>query len=114
MALGTSIIVLPMRNPILFAKETASLDQLSEGRLILGVGAGWMEDEFKTLGCNFRDRGQIMDEQIRAIRELWTSNDPTFDGPLFKFSEITFLPKPFQKRDHQYGSVGLLYKLSSE
>lgn len=94
--LGTSIIVLPMRNPILFAKETATLDQLSDGRLILGLGAGWMEDEFATLGSNFRDRGRIMNEQIRLLRELWTSGEPKFDGRFFKLSDVAFLPKPAQ------------------
>jgi probable F420-dependent oxidoreductase len=95
--LGTSIIVLPMRNPILFAKETATLDQFSDGRVILGLGAGWMDDEFATLGSNFRDRGKIMDEQIKLVRELWTNSEPRFDGRFFKVSDIAFLPKPVQK-----------------
>ena len=91
--LGTSIIVLPMRNPILFAKQTATLDQLSDGRLILGLGAGWMEDEFATLGSNFHDRGKMMDEQIQLLRNLWTHSEPKFDGNFFKFNEIAFSPK---------------------
>lgn len=95
--LGTSIIVLPMRNPILFAKQTATLDQLSDGRLILGLGAGWMEDEFATLGSNFHDRGKIMDEQIQLLRNLWTHAEPKFDGNFFKFSEIAFSPKSAQE-----------------
>jgi probable F420-dependent oxidoreductase len=95
--LGTSIIVLPMRNPIIFAKQTATLDQFSDGRLILGLGAGWMDDEFSTLGFNFRDRGKIMDEQIRILRTLWTEDQPKFDGRFFKFSDIAFLPKPVQE-----------------
>jgi probable F420-dependent oxidoreductase len=99
--LGTSIIVLPMRNPIIFAKQTATLDQLSDGRLILGLGAGWMDDEFATLGFNFRDRGKIMNEQIRLLRILWTEAKPEFDGHFFKFSEIAFLPKPVQETGPQ-------------
>ena len=99
--LGTSIIVLPMRNPILFAKQTATLDQLSDGRLILGLGAGWMDDEFATLGFNFRDRGKIMNEQIRLLRILWTEAKPKFDGHFFKFSDIAFLPKSVQENGPQ-------------
>ncbi|MGA8858062.1 MAG: LLM class F420-dependent oxidoreductase [Candidatus Bathyarchaeia archaeon] len=95
--LGTSIIVLPLRNPIIFAKQTATLDQLSDGRLILGLGAGWMDDEFATLGFNFRDRGKIMSEQIRILRILWTEDQPEFNGHFFKFSDIVFLPKPVQE-----------------
>ena len=95
--LGTSIIILPMRNPILFAKQTATLDQLSDGRLILGVGAGWMEDEFATLGSNFHDRGKIMDEQIQLLRELWTHTEPKFNGQFFKLSDVAFSPKSRQE-----------------
>jgi len=97
MKLGTSIIVLPMRNPILFAKQTATLDQLSDGRLILGLGAGWMEDEFATLGSNFHDRGKMMDEQIRLLRELWTHPEPKFEGRFFKISDVAFSPKSSQE-----------------
>lgn len=99
--LGTSIIVLPMRNPVIFAKQTATLDQLSDGRLILGVGAGWMEDEFATLEFNFHDRGKIMSEQIRILRILWTEDQPEFNGHFFKFSDIVFLPKPVQETGPQ-------------
>lgn len=99
--LGTSIIVLPMRNAMTFAKQTATLDQLSEGRLILGLGAGWMQDEFATLGFNFHDRGKIMDEQIRVLRTLWTADQPEFNGRFFKFSDIAFLPKPVQETGPQ-------------
>ena len=95
--LGTSIIVLPMRNPLIFAKQTATLDQLSDGRLILGLGAGWMDDEFATLGSNFHERGQLMNEQIRILKTLWTQDQPQFNGRFFKFRDIAFLPKPIQK-----------------
>jgi probable F420-dependent oxidoreductase len=99
--LGTSIIVLPMRNPITFAKQTATLDQLSEGRLILGLGAGWMEDEFARLGFNFHDRGRIMDEQMRTLRILWTEDRPEFNGHFFKLDNMAFLPKPVQDKGPQ-------------
>jgi len=95
--LGTSIIVLPMRNPVLFAKQTATLDQLSDGRLILGLGAGWMEDEFATLSSNFHERGKIMDEQIRLLRNLWTHTEPTFNGQFYKVNDIAFSPKSVQE-----------------
>jgi probable F420-dependent oxidoreductase len=95
--LGTSIIVLPMRNPILFAKQTATLDQLSGGRLILGLGAGWMHDEFATLGFDFQKRGRIMDEQIRLLRVLWTGESAKFEGRFFRFNEIAFEPTAAQR-----------------
>ena len=78
--LGTSVIVLPPRNPVLIAKETASLDALSSGRLIFGIGAGWMEREFGFLGSRFDDRGARFEEYLLAIREYWTAPDPSFDG----------------------------------
>ena len=65
--LGTSVIVLPMRNPILLAKQIATLDALSDGRVILGLGVGWNEPEFKLLGANFKNRGLLMTEYIKAI-----------------------------------------------
>lgn len=96
--LGTSIIVLPMRNPFLFAKQTATLDQLSDGRLVLGLGAGWMDDEFATLGFNFQKRGRIMNEQIRLLRVLWTGESAKFEGHFFRFNDIAFEPMPVQKK----------------
>jgi len=95
--LGTSIIVLPMRNPILFAKQTASLDFLSEGRLILGLGAGWMDDEFATLKADFQNRGKIMNEQIRLMKSLWNTDKPHFEGHFFKVDNAIFMPKPITK-----------------
>jgi len=95
--LGTSIIVLPMRDPILFAKQVASADALSDGRIILGLGVGWMEDEFATLRSNYKERGKIMDEQIQLLRVLWTENEPRFDGRFFKVTDSVILPKPVQK-----------------
>jgi len=95
--LGTSIIVLPMRDPILFAKQVASLDALSDGRIILGLGVGWMEEEFATLKSNYKDRGKIMNEQIRLLRVLWTLEEPRFEGRFFKVNDAVILPKPIQK-----------------
>jgi len=93
-----SVMVVPHRNPIVVAKMLATLDVLSHGRLILGVGTGWMREEFEVLGLPFfEDRGAVTDEYIRAWKELWTSDDPVFDGKYCSFSQIVFEPKPLQK-----------------
>ena len=96
--LGTSVMIVPHRSPVLAAKMLATLDMLSQGRFILGVGAGWMREEFEALGLPpFEERGDVTDEYIRAFKELWTSEDPSFDGKYCRFSNINFLPKPTQK-----------------
>jgi probable F420-dependent oxidoreductase len=95
-SLGASVVVLPQRNPIVVAKEAATLDYLSGGRLILGVGAGWNEREFRFLGASFPDRGPRLDEYIRVLRELWTSPDPHFEGQYVAFSDALFAPRPVQ------------------
>ena len=92
--LGTSVLVLPPRNPILVAKEAATLDALSEGRLILGLGAGWMQREFEWLGSEFSNRGERFDKYIAAMRELWTSDDPRFEGRHVRFADVLFSPRP--------------------
>ena len=96
--LGTSVMIVPHRNPVLTAKMLATLDMLSQGRLILGVGAGWMREEFEALDLPaFEERGDVTDEYIRVFKELWTSDEPSFDGKYCRFSNVTFLPKPAQK-----------------
>ena len=96
--LVTSVMIIPYRNPILTAKMLATLDMLSKGRLILGAGVGWMEEEFELLDAPpFAERGAVTDEYLRAFIELWTKDDPKFDGKYVNFSGITFLPKPVQK-----------------
>lgn len=96
--LGTSVMIVPHRNPVLVAKELATLDVLSGGRLRLGVGVGWLKEEFEALGSPaFEERGAVTDEFIQAIKELWTSDNPTFYGKYCRFENITFLPKPVQK-----------------
>ena len=93
-----SVMIVPHRNPLVAAKVLATLDILSEGRLVLGVGVGWMREEFETLGLPpFDKRGAVTDEYIRAFKELWTSDNPSFDGKYCSFSNITFLPKPAQR-----------------
>lgn len=94
--LGISVIVFPQRNPVLFAKQAATLDVLSGGRLIVGVGAGWNRREFEYLGADFDDRGKRYDEYIRALRELWTSPEPTFEGRYVSFRDVLFSPQPLQ------------------
>lgn len=95
--LGTSIIILPYRNPVVLAKTISTLDVLSGGRVILGVGVGWLKDEFNALGIPYEERGLITDECIEILKALWTSEEPSFKGRYYKFSEIKFLPRPIQK-----------------
>ena len=94
----TSVMVLPHRNPVHTAKILASIDVLSKGRLNVGCGVGWMREEFEALGAPpYDERGAVGDEYIRAFKELWTSDSPSFDGKYCSFSEVSFLPKPMQK-----------------
>ena len=96
--LVTSVMIIPYRNPILTAKMLSTLDMLSKGRLILGAGVGWMEEEFELLNAEpFAERGAVTNEYLKAVIELWTSDNPTFEGKYVNFSDITFLPKPVQK-----------------
>lgn len=94
--LGTSILLLAMRNAILAAKQLATIDNLSGGRVVVGVGAGWNEDEYQRLGADFKKRGRVLDESIRAIRTLWTEERPTFSGDVYQFADTLFYPKPAQ------------------
>ena len=94
--LGTSILVIPQRNPILVAKQVAALDQFSGGRVILGLGAGWAAEEFRFLNADFRARGKVFDESIALMRKLWTEDRVNFSGRFFKVSRAVFLPKPVQ------------------
>ena len=96
--LGVSVMILPHRNPILAAKMLSTLDVLSNGRVIAGVGVGWLEEEFQALGLPpFRERGAYSDECIRIFKELWTKEDPVFEGRYHRFRDIKFAPKPLQK-----------------
>jgi probable F420-dependent oxidoreductase len=95
--LGTWVLVLPHRNPIVTAKTFATLDVLSGGRVMLGAGIGWMEEEVTLLGAPFKKRGALSDEYLRAMKELWTNPDPQFEGQFVRFSGIKCEPKPLQK-----------------
>ena len=95
--LVTSVMIVPYRNPLLCAKMLATLDMLSKGRLIVGAGVGWMEEEFELLDAPpFAERGAATDEYLRAFIELWTADNPSFEGKHVRFSDIIFLPKPAQ------------------
>ncbi len=97
--LVTSVIIVPHRNPLVAAKALATLDVLSKGRLVVGVGVGWMREEFEALGIGdqFQERGAVTDEYIRVFKELWTSDAPHYEGKYVNFDDISFLPKPIQK-----------------
>jgi probable F420-dependent oxidoreductase len=94
--LGTSILVLPMRSALVVAKQAATLDAVSEGRLVLGVGVGWMEAEYKFLGADFHQRGRRLDESIAVLRNLWTQHRPAFTGEWYRYEDSLFEPKPAQ------------------
>jgi probable F420-dependent oxidoreductase len=95
--LGTSVLVLPYHNPIRLAKTAATLDVLSDGRLILGVGVGSIEQEMHAMGSPFAERGAVSDEAIAVMRALWSEDDPSFDGKYSRFAGMKFSPKPVQK-----------------
>ena len=80
--LGTTVLILPYRNPVVTAKVLATLDVLSGGRVTAGMAVGWTEDEFKALGVPFRERGALSDEYIAAFKALWTQDKPDFSGTL--------------------------------
>ena len=94
--LGTSVMVLPYRNPIVTAKGWASLDVISNGRAVCGIGLGWSRWAFDALGIPFERRGALADEYLQVMRALWTQERPTFDGEFCRFEGIGFLPKPIQ------------------
>ncbi len=94
----TSVMVVPHRPAVLTAKLLATLDVLSKGRLTLGIGAGWMREEFEAVGTPpFEERGAVTDETMMACKALWEQDDPTFEGKYTKFSNVVFQPKPVQK-----------------
>jgi probable F420-dependent oxidoreductase len=95
--LGTTVIILPYRNPVVQAKMFASLDVLTNGRIICGVGVGWLEKEFETLGVPYAQRGPMTDEFLQIFKVLWTEADPQFHGQFYHIEGIQFYPKPVQK-----------------
>jgi probable F420-dependent oxidoreductase len=91
--LGTSVLILPLHHPIRLAKEAATLQQLSAGRLRLGLGMGWHEEEFRSMGYSFEGRGRRGDEAIHLIRALWRG-ETSFDGEHWSFENVSFAPLP--------------------
>lgn len=94
--LGTAILILPQHNPVITAKQVATLDYMSGGRIILGIGVGWMREEFDAIGAPFDDRGPRTDEYVAAMRELWTADKPTFHGQFVNFDDTYCRPQPAQ------------------
>src|SRR5215472_3208850 len=93
--LGISVLVLPMRNPVVTAKMLADIDSLTRGRLELGVGVGWLREEFEALAADFAARGKLAEEWITILRQLWTAGSPTgFDGQHYRFAPLALLPRP--------------------
>jgi probable F420-dependent oxidoreductase len=95
--LGTSVIVLPMRSPFVVAKQAATLDQLSNGRLILGIGVGSFGEEYTNVHADFRTRGARLDEAIRLFRHLWSGSREPFEGRFYDFPDGVFDPLPVQR-----------------
>jgi probable F420-dependent oxidoreductase len=95
--LGASVFILGHRHPVVMAKMLTSIDALSNGRLICGVGVGWWKEELEILGAPFHKRGRQADEALRVFKALWTEDNPSFKGEFFNFSDIGFAPKPVQK-----------------
>src|SRR3984893_10820003 len=94
---ATGVVLVPERNPILTANELATLDHFSDGRVLFGIGAGWLKEESEMLGGDFPHRWTQTREYIAAMRELWTKDESSFDGKYVKFSPVRLYPKPAQK-----------------
>jgi probable F420-dependent oxidoreductase len=94
---GTGIFQLPVHNPVRVAEQVATIDQLSGGRISLGVGLGWWPLEYQVHGSDFRQRGARMEEALRILRLVWTEEDTSFDGRFWSFPELTVHPRPVQR-----------------
>ena len=94
MKLGTAILILPQHNPVTAAKQVATLDHMSGGRVLLGIGVGWLREEFETLGASFGDRAARADEYIAAMRALWGDGAASFDGEFVRFRDVYCRPRP--------------------
>jgi probable F420-dependent oxidoreductase len=95
--INSSIAILPLQHPIVTAKALSTIDWMSSGRIIATFGVGWLEEEFEILGVPFHERGKMADEYLAAIIELWTRDNPVFEGKYISFKNIAFEPKPFRK-----------------
>jgi len=95
--LGTAILILPLRNPGVLAKEVATLDVLSNGRFMLGVAIGWLDKEFELVGVSMKERGKRFEESIKVLKVLWTEDPASWEGKFWRFKDIHLEPKPIQK-----------------
>jgi probable F420-dependent oxidoreductase len=92
--LATGILILPERNPVVLAKELATLDHLSSGRVTLGVGIGWLKEEFEAIGVPYERRGERLEESVAAMRVLWTQECASFEGTTVRFKDVYLRPQP--------------------
>jgi probable F420-dependent oxidoreductase len=104
--LGTSVLVLPLRHPLLLAKQLATIERLSEGRLVLGAGAGWLEGELAAFGVPLGERGARAEETIDALRACWRSAPASFEGPTVRFRDLKVQPLPEHEIPIWYGGHG--------
>ncbi len=94
--LGTSVLVAPYRNPLSDARQFATIDQLSNGRLLFGVGTGWLQEEYPILGLDYKDRGKRTEECIEVYKRAWSDDVVSFEGQFYSFSDVSMDPKPVQ------------------
>jgi probable F420-dependent oxidoreductase len=94
--LATGILILPLRNPVVLAKTLASLDRLTRGRVLLGIGVGWVREELEAVGVPFGERGRRTDEYIEAMRALWRTDRSSYAGEFVRFHDVVSRPKPVQ------------------
>src|SRR5262245_32223833 len=94
--LATGVIILPQRQAVVLAKQLASLDVLSNGRVVLGIGVGWCEPEMRSTGAPFAERGRVADDYLAAMRAVWTQPKPSYRGPYVSFDGIQAMPRPVQ------------------
>ena len=110
--LGTTVLIVPYRNAVVTAKMISSLDALSGGRFVFGIGAGWVAAESAALGVPFTERGAMTDEYLVAMQELWTKREPSFAGKYTQWSGLVFEPKPAQKPQQQSGMCSCCGKMA--
>ncbi len=125
--LGISVLVMPYRHPLAWARQATTIDHLSNGRLVMGVGVGWMREEFEALGVPYAARGRMSDEQLEAVRVLLTDDHCTYEGEHYRFRDVSFNPKarrghlplwvggegrPARRRAGRYGDAWLPYFVS--
>ena len=94
--IGTTVIIVPYRNPLELAKATANVDQLSDGRFILGVGIGWAQEEFHVLNAAYKSRGAVTNEYLAAVKLLWTQDVASYNGKFISFDDVHTAPRPIQ------------------